>query len=167
MNECFIIRIWRRVGIDLFKVWLVYTQEKENLVLSENVDKLLNFVINEIIPALNNKLWLKIAEKYGEDFLSELKSLEDEIILYGDYDSNLEPIIAYEYLWWEILAGSFNQIPSKIEELILSDKDFREKKVFGNLLKRGLIIVEHEKYPVKLHYGIYITKTQECVNEIE
>jgi len=165
MNECFVIRIWRRAGIDLFKIWLVYSAENEELTLSENVDKLLNFVINEIIPQLNNKLWSKIAEKFGEDIQNELKSLEDEIILYGDYDSNLEPIIAYEYLWWEILAGSFTQLPSRIEELLESD-NFKEKGVFGNLLKRGLVTVEHDKYPVKLHYGIYVTKTNECLSEI-
>lgn len=165
MDECFVIRIWRRVGVDLLKVWLVYSAENEELSLSESVDKLLNFVINEIIPQLNNKLWSEIAKKFGEDIKNELKSLEDEIILYGDYDSNLEPIIAYEYLWWEILAGSFTQLPYNIKKLLESN-NFSEKGFFGNLLKHGLVTVNHDKYPVKLHYGIYVTKTNKCLSEI-
>ncbi len=162
MNNCYLVRIWRRVGIDLLKIWLIYREEKEDIVLSENVDKLLKFVVDGIIPELNKKLWNAISRKLGEEILNELKLMEDEMILYGNYDTHLEPIIAYEYLWWEILAGLFDKLPPKLEGLVTTSDTYREKKEFGNLFKKSLVNVEHEKYPIKLHYGIYVSKTNEC-----
>lgn len=164
MPKCYIIRVWRRVGIDLFKIWLIYKEDKENIVLSENIDKLLSFVVNDLIPKLNNELWKKMRREFGEELFSELKLLEDELVLYGNYDSDLEPILGYEYLWWEILAGSFDNLSPKLDELIHSDKQFSKTGTYGTLFKKSLIWVEDQKYPIKLHYGLYITQSNECTS---
>jgi len=162
MEKCYMIRIWRRVGIDLVKIWMVYREEKGELELSDNVDKLLNFVVNELIPELNDLLQETIVNKFGEAFAEELKYLEDEIILYGDYDNYLEPVIAYEYIWWEVLAGVFPDLPDEIMKVISQDDKFATKREFGEFLTKGLVKIEHKKYPIKMIFGIHITEKTNC-----
>jgi len=164
MSRCYLIRIWRRAGIDLVKIWLAY-KEEVNTSLSDSIDILFKKIFDEIIPELNEKIKNELENKFGKEVVDEIKDLEDEMILYGNYDSNLEPVIGYEYIWWETLAGIFFNLPPELEKLVLMHGDFQKTGTYGSFLRKGLVKVTHDKYPITLVFGINIVrkKNDECL----
>lgn len=159
MTECYLLQIWRRVGIDLVKIWLVYKEKGQDISnLSTNTDKMLDYVLKELIPELNKKLYEEMAKNFGSEFLDDIDNLQKNFAMEGNYDSNLEPIIAYQYLWWEIFAGIIPELPDSIQQIVANDKKYLSTGEFGNLLQKGLITIEHDLYPIKMVFGIRIVK---------
>ncbi len=165
-NEfCYLIRIWRRVGIDLVKIWPIYKESlEEGVNFIDAVDKMLNLVIRRLIPELNEKLKNELILRYGEEFAEELEEMEKNFYITGNYDMDLEPVLGFQYMWWEILADITRSLPPAIERLIVRNKTFREKGVYGSFLRKGLVSVVHDRYPIKLVFGLQIVKRKgpEC-----
>ncbi len=148
--------------IDLVKIWPIYREEKGvEKDLGECIDDLLNFVLSDLREELEEKLWEKIVSEYGKGFLEDVLKLQELFLDEGNYDSDLEPVIGLLYFWREIFSGIVWVLPDNIFSIIKNNKDFIERGVFGDFLRKSLVNVTHDKYPLSLFFGIEIREVSD------
>jgi len=159
-SACFRIIIWRRMSIDLVKVWLIYREEKglRNAEIGDHIDALLNFVLGCIREELEAKIREEILKRFGRGFLDALLGLQKRFIEEGNYDSELEPILGYMYIWRELFSGIVLDPPPEFITVVTKDKNFKEKGVFGSFLRKSLVSASHTKYPLTMFFGVEVRK---------